>query len=44
LGDNSKPIGVAEYQLSKALPADLEDRLPSIARIEAELANELIDE
>ncbi len=44
LNDNSKPIGVAEYQLSKALPADLEDKLPSIARIEEELAKDLGNE
>lgn len=37
LRDNSKPIGIAEYQLAQALPADLEDKLPSIARIEQEL-------
>lgn len=41
LSDNSKPIGIAEYQLAQALPPDLEDKLPSIARIEAELASEL---
>lgn len=43
LRDNSKPIGVAEYQLAQALPADLEDKLPSIERIERELASELGD-
>jgi predicted nuclease of restriction endonuclease-like (RecB) superfamily len=37
LRDNSKPIGVAEYQIAQALPADLEDQLPSIERIEREL-------
>ena len=41
LKDNSKPIGIAEYHFEKALPANLEDKLPSIARIEAELAKEL---
>jgi predicted nuclease of restriction endonuclease-like (RecB) superfamily len=40
LRDNSKPIGVAEYQLAQALPADLEEQLPSIERIERELAND----
>lgn len=39
LRDNSKPIGVAEYQLAQALPPDLEDKLPSIERIEQELQN-----
>lgn len=41
LRDNSKPIGVAEYQLAQALPADLEDQLPSIERIERELLVDL---
>ena len=36
-----KPIGVAEYQLLRDLPATLEQSLPSIADIEAELAGEL---
>ncbi len=31
------PIGVSEYQLSKALPKELKTALPSIAEIEAEL-------
>ena len=44
LSDNSKPIGVAEYQLAQALPTDLEDKLPSIEQIEAELGGELADE
>ncbi|MEJ7733002.1 MAG: PDDEXK nuclease domain-containing protein [Polyangiaceae bacterium] len=37
LRDGSKPMGVAEYQLVHALPAQLETSLPSIERIEAEL-------
>lgn len=37
LRDNSKPIGIAEYQLAQALPADLEQQLPSIELIEKEL-------
>lgn len=37
LRDNNKPIGIAEYQLSKALPANLEKQLPSIEKIEREL-------
>lgn len=37
LRDNTKPIGIAEYQLAQALPEDLEDKLPSIERIEQAL-------
>lgn len=36
----SKPIGVAEYQLVRALPEPLEGTLPSIEEIEAELSRE----
>jgi len=36
-----KPIGVAEYQLVKALPEPLDVSLPSIEEIEAELSREL---
>jgi predicted nuclease of restriction endonuclease-like (RecB) superfamily len=36
-----KPIGVAEYQLVRALPEPLEGNLPSIEDIEAELGGEL---
>jgi len=39
-----KPIGVAEYQLLRDLPETLEKSLPSIAEIEAELANEMPDQ
>ncbi len=38
LRDSSKPIGVAEYQLIEALPADLQSGLPSIEAIEKALA------
>lgn len=38
-----KPIGVAEYQLLRDLPEMLGQNLPSIAQIEAELADELND-
>jgi hypothetical protein len=38
LRDSSKPIGVAEYQLIEALPADLQSGLPSIEAIEQALA------
>ena len=43
LRDNSKPIGIAEYQLAQALPPDLEDKLPSIERIEQELQNDWLN-
>lgn len=36
-----KPIGVAEYQLVRALPTPLDTSLPSIEEIEAELSREL---
>lgn len=37
-----KPIGIAEYQLLRDLPESLERSLPSIAEIEAELAEDSI--
>lgn len=37
-----KPIGVAEYQLLRDLPTTLQQNLPSIADIEAELADEVL--
>ena len=40
LRDSSKPIGIAEYQLIEALPADLQTSLPSIEAIEQALADE----
>jgi hypothetical protein len=36
-----KPIGIAEYQLVRALPEPLDTSLPSIEEIEAELSREL---
>jgi predicted nuclease of restriction endonuclease-like (RecB) superfamily len=33
----ARPIGVADYELSKAIPADLKSTLPSIEEIENEL-------
>jgi hypothetical protein len=36
-----KPIGVAEYQLVRALPTPLDTSLPSIEEIEAELSRNL---
>ncbi len=41
LRDSNKPIGVAEYQLVQSLPERLQTSLPTIADIEAELANDL---
>lgn len=38
LKDMSKPIGVSEYELTRALPDDLKSILPSIEEIEAELS------
>jgi hypothetical protein len=32
-----KPIGVSEYQITKALPDELKSSLPTIEEIEAEL-------
>lgn len=40
LRDLSKPIGVADYQLIEALPADLQTSLPSIEAIEQALADD----
>ena len=40
LRDSTKPIGVAEYQLIEALPADLQSSLPSIEEIEQALTGD----
>ena len=37
LKDVEKPIGVSEYELTKAIPDDLKTGLPTIEEIEAEL-------
>jgi len=37
----SQPIGIAEYELSKAIPKDLKPSLPTIEKIENELATTL---
>jgi predicted nuclease of restriction endonuclease-like (RecB) superfamily len=39
----NKPIGISEYQLTRALPKELQFSLPSIEQIEAELATEIGD-
>jgi hypothetical protein len=44
LRDVNKPIGVAEYQLVQALPAQLGANLPSIERLQAELTEVDLDE
>jgi predicted nuclease of restriction endonuclease-like (RecB) superfamily len=40
----SKPLGVADYQLSKALPEELKGSLPTIEELEAELEGARGDE
>jgi len=37
LRDVHKPMGVAEYQLAKALPEHLKGSLPTVEQLEAEL-------
>lgn len=39
LKDIQKPIGVSEYELTRALPENLKSSLPSVEEIEAELGN-----
>lgn len=39
LRDNTKPLGVAEYQLVEALPDSLQTALPTIEQIERELSD-----
>jgi len=41
LRDIHKPIGVADYELTRALPKELASSLPSIESIEAELSQDL---
>jgi hypothetical protein len=36
-----KPIGVSDYELTRALPENLKSSLPSIEEIEAELQREI---
>lgn len=38
LRNTATPIGVAEFQLTEALPAELADNLPSVQQIEEELS------
>ncbi len=41
LRDIRKPIGVSEYELTRALPDDLKSSLPTVEEIEAELSGEM---
>lgn len=41
LRDIHKPIGIADYELTRALPAELASSLPSIESLEAELSADL---
>ncbi len=41
LRDIHKPIGIADYDFTRALPAELASSLPSIETIEAELSRDL---
>jgi hypothetical protein len=44
LSGMAKPMGVAEYQLVRALPEPLDTKLPSIEQLEKELSTTLADE
>lgn len=44
LRDSNKPMGIAEYQLVHALPAQLKTSLPSIDQLEAELQDAELEE
>lgn len=39
LSGYSQPIGVSDYQLSKAIPENLRSALPSVEEVEEELAS-----
>lgn len=39
-----KPIGVSEYQLTRALPDDLKPSLPTVEEIEREIADTIIED
>jgi len=43
LRDMAKPIGLAEYKLTEALPENLKTALPTIEMLEAELSKDLED-
>ena len=44
LGDKTQPMGIAQYQLQQALPAELQTSLPSIEQIEQALGEQADDE
>ena len=44
LGDKTQPMGIAQYQLQQALPAELQTSLPSIEQIEQALGEQAEDE
>jgi DUF1016 N-terminal domain/YhcG PDDEXK nuclease domain len=44
LAGTNRPMGIAEYELVRALPEPLDRSLPSIEEIEAEFARDLEDE
>jgi predicted nuclease of restriction endonuclease-like (RecB) superfamily len=44
LRDMHKPIGLAEYELTRSLPTELASSLPSIETLETELADDLLKE
>jgi len=44
LRDINKPIGVADYELTRVLPTSLASSLPSIEDIEAELTHSMLDD
>jgi predicted nuclease of restriction endonuclease-like (RecB) superfamily len=41
LRDMTKPIGLAEYKLTEAIPEEIKTALPSVEELEAELAKDL---
>ncbi|HAN21927.1 MAG: DUF1016 domain-containing protein [Candidatus Margulisiibacteriota bacterium] len=43
LRDTTKPMGIAEYKLTEAIPDDLKTSLPSIEELEKGLENELTE-
>lgn len=40
LAENNQPIGVSTYTLAEALPKEIEDVLPTVAQLEAELSGQ----
>ena len=43
LRDVTKPIGLAEYRLTEALPENIKTALPTIEELEAELSKDFIE-